>query len=113
MCFDVLHVDGRDLLQEPYTARRSALEQLHLKQGRGLTTPSLRGDAGAALYGFTLDHGWEGVVTKRLDARYRPATRDGSWLKAKHPHARDLQVDRSEWTQRERSPTVLPLLAYS
>jgi hypothetical protein len=34
--------------------RRRALEQPHLKQGRWLTTPSLKGVAGAALYGFTL-----------------------------------------------------------
>jgi ATP-dependent DNA ligase len=40
MCFDVLHLDGRDLIADPYAARRQALEQLHLKQYRWLTTPT-------------------------------------------------------------------------
>jgi|tagenome__1003787_1003787.scaffolds.fasta_scaffold20395947_1 bifunctional non-homologous end joining protein LigD len=100
MCFDVLHVDGHDLIDESYEARREELERLRMTQRRWLTTPSLRNAAGAALYGYTLTHGWEGVVAKRLDSAYRPASRDGAWLKAKHPHARDLQVDRSTWTMR-------------
>jgi bifunctional non-homologous end joining protein LigD len=57
MCFDALHVDGRDLINQPYAARREALEQLRLTQGRWLT-PSLQREAGAALYGFTLVQGW-------------------------------------------------------
>src|SRR3954468_1896231 len=44
-----------------YAVRRRALEQLRLKQGHWLTMASLRGDAGAALYGFTLERGWEGI----------------------------------------------------
>jgi bifunctional non-homologous end joining protein LigD len=67
MCFDVLHLDGRDLIADSYAARRQELEQLHLKQDRWLTTPSLQGIAGVALCSFTLDRGWEGVVAKRLD----------------------------------------------
>ncbi len=29
------------------------------------------------------------------------------------PHARDLQADRSTWTQRERAPLGEPLIAYT
>jgi ATP-dependent DNA ligase len=105
--------DGRDLIHDAYATRRGALEELQLKQGRWLTTPSLQREAGAALYGFTLAHGWEGIVAKRLDSVYRPAGRNGTGLKAKHPHARDLQLDRSEWIQRERSPILEPLIAYT
>lgn len=112
MCFDALHIDGRDLIRESYALRRRSLEQLRLKQGHWLTTPSLPGDAGATLYRFTLERGWEGVVAKRIDSPYRPAARDGSWLKAKHPHARDLQIDRSEWTHRERI-SLEPRIAYN
>jgi len=108
---NALHVDGRDLLGAGYAERRRALERLCLKQGRWLTTPSLQGEAGAALYAFTLNQRWEGVVAKGLDSMYRPAGRDGSWLKAKHPHARDLLVGRSEMTHRER--ILEPRIAYN
>jgi bifunctional non-homologous end joining protein LigD len=100
MAFDVLHLDGENLIDAPYVERRRTLERLGLKQGAWLTTPSLRNDAGAALYSFTLHHGWEGIVAKRLDSLYRPAARNGAWLKAKHAHARDFQEDRSTWTPR-------------
>jgi bifunctional non-homologous end joining protein LigD len=113
MCFDLLHLDGHNLIHDPFAERRHALEKLRLTQDRWLTTPSHRREAAVALYGFTLAQGWEGVVAKRLDARYRPAARNGAWLKAKHPHARDLQTDRSTWTQRERVPLDEPLIAYS
>jgi bifunctional non-homologous end joining protein LigD len=112
MSFDLLHIDGHDLTRDPYAARRHALEELGLKQDRWLTTPSLPHEAGAALYAFTLAQGWEGIVAKRLDSPYRPAGRNGTWLKAKHPHARDLQSDRSTWTPRERNPVEAPLMAY-
>jgi bifunctional non-homologous end joining protein LigD len=101
-CFDVLYVEGADLLDESYAARRHELEQLRIKDDRWFTTPSARGDAAAALYAYTRTHGWEGVVAKRLESPYRPAGRDGAWLKAKHPHARDLHVDRSKWSHRAR-----------
>jgi bifunctional non-homologous end joining protein LigD len=102
MCFDVLHVDGFDLTAESYSTRRAELERLQIKHDHWLTTPSARGGEIPALYAFTLTHGWEGVVAKRIDSPYRPVVRDGAWLKAKHPHARDLQVDRLGWTRRER-----------
>jgi bifunctional non-homologous end joining protein LigD len=112
VAFDVLHVDGRQLVDAPYSERRLELEQLRVRDHHWLTTPAVRDDAAAALYGFTLEQGWEGVVAKRLDSPYRPASRDGAWLKAKHAHARDLQVDRSEWSLRSRLSPGGPLIAY-
>jgi bifunctional non-homologous end joining protein LigD len=113
ICFDALHIDGVDLLDETYAARRHELEQLRIKHDHWLTTPSAQGDATSALWTFTFEHRWEGVVAKRLDSRYRPASRSGEWLKAKHPHARDLQVDRSTWRQRDSAAAHEPLIAYS
>lgn len=110
--FDVLHVDGRSLIGAPYSERRRELELLGVRDHHWLTTPSEQHEAAGALFGFTLDSGWEGIVAKRLDSTYRPASRDGSWLKAKHAHARDLLVDRSAWSQRPRVPVAGPLIAY-
>jgi bifunctional non-homologous end joining protein LigD len=108
VCFDALHVDGADLMDLPYFERRRQLEQLSLRRAHWLTTPSVSGDAASALYGFTLTHHWEGAIAKRLDSPYWPAARNGTWLKAKHPHARDLQVDRENWSAREalRGPLI-------
>jgi bifunctional non-homologous end joining protein LigD len=62
MCFDLLHIDGCDLLRERYADGRRALERLNLRQGRWLTTPALQGEAGAALYAFTLKARGRGLL---------------------------------------------------
>jgi bifunctional non-homologous end joining protein LigD len=113
VAFDLLHVDGLHLADAPYAVRRRELEQLGVRDHHWRTTPSERDDAAGALFGLTLEQGWQGIVAKRLDSPYRPAARDGAWLKAKHPHARDLQVDRAGWsarrgTTRESTPTGRP-----
>jgi bifunctional non-homologous end joining protein LigD len=110
VAFDLLHVDGRNLIDVPYSERRRELEQFDMRAHHWLRTPSARHEAAGALFGFTLEHGWEGVVAKRLDSPYRPASRDGAWLKAKHAHARDLHVDRSDWSPRVRAKPDGPLL---
>lgn len=103
VCFDAIHIDGEDLTGLAYVARRRQLEGLSLRHRHWMTTPSAQHEAAAALYGFTLTRRWEGVIAKRLDSPYHPAARDGAWLKAKHPHARDLIGDRSTWTPRARA----------
>jgi bifunctional non-homologous end joining protein LigD len=103
MAFDLLHLDGATLTGETYARRREELERLKIRDEHWLTTPCAYGAAAAAaLWEHTRAHSWEGVVAKRLSSPYSAAVRTRDWLKAKHPHARDLQVDRSTWTTRER-----------
>ncbi|MDX6537571.1 MAG: bifunctional non-ous end joining protein LigD [Gaiellales bacterium] len=77
VCFDALHIDDADLTPLPYVERRRHLEQLRLKHGHWLTTPSAQREAARALYGHTLAQGWEGIVAKRLDANRPHATVPG------------------------------------
>jgi ATP-dependent DNA ligase len=104
MCFDLLHVDGHNLADETYETRRRELERLGVTQGRWLTTPSPRNSAGAALYGYTLTHGWEDVLAKRLYSTYRPASRDGGVAESKAP-ARARSAGRSSATATLRLTT--------
>lgn len=116
VAFDVLYLDDQLLIDEPYSVRRRVLEQLELRAWPWLTTPAAPSvnDAGE-LWETTRELGLEGVVAKRADAPYRPGHRGSAWLKLKHPHARDLQVDRSEskgWAAGSRRSQVLPAIAY-
>jgi ATP-dependent DNA ligase len=65
------------------------------------------------LWAFTRDLRLEGVVAKRRDTPYRPGRRGPAWLKLKHPHARDLQLelDSERWAKAVRRPR-LPTIAY-
>jgi DNA ligase-1 len=95
--FDVLHVDGRDLLDEPGRERLAALDALVPEQHR---VGRLVTDDPAAAQEFvtaTLAAGHEGVVVKHLDARYEAGRRGAGWIKVKPVHTLDLVVLAVEW----------------
>jgi bifunctional non-homologous end joining protein LigD len=82
LIFDVLRLDGRDLMEEPLRVRRDALASLDLNDDRWQTPPAY--DDGPMLFEATLQQGLEGIVSKRLTSRYRPGQRSRDWLKFAH-----------------------------
>ncbi len=95
--FDVLHRDGRDLIDAP---ARERFHALGAALPAGLIVPRvITGEAAAALAFMddALARGHEGVMAKALDAPYEAGGRGGSWLKLKQAHTRDLVVLSAEW----------------
>ncbi|HWH30816.1 MAG TPA: ATP-dependent DNA ligase [Mycobacteriales bacterium] len=90
--FDLLHVDGADLLDAPLSERAAALAEAVPEHQRAprLVTDDL--DAARAFQSAALDGGHEGVVLKALDAPYEAGRRGGAWLKVKPRHTLDLVV---------------------
>ncbi|GAA5029417.1 ATP-dependent DNA ligase [Microbacterium fluvii] len=89
--FDILHVDGRDLLDEPLHVRRAELERV----AGALRIPSTTTDdpdAAAAFSREALAAGHEGVMVKALDAPYAAGRRGKSWIKVKPVLTFDLVV---------------------
>lgn len=84
MAFDLLRHDGEDLTSKPLTERRARLAELDLA-GSGWQVPSTYDDGGM-LFDATKSQGLEGIVSKRLDSRYRPGERTHHWLKFAHRH---------------------------
>jgi ATP-dependent DNA ligase len=80
IAFDVLTVDGTDVMRLPYIERRAILEDLNLN-GRFWRTPESFDD-GAALWEAVCEHELEGVVAKRRSGRYLPGER--AWIKTKN-----------------------------
>ncbi|MFF6812949.1 ATP-dependent DNA ligase [Streptomyces sp. NPDC012403] len=104
--FDALSVDGRDLLDLPFTERHAELARLVPEPMRvRRTLVSGPGDLGAAeeFLAETLERGHEGVVAKGLDAPYSAGRRGASWLKVKPVHTLDLVVLAAEWGHGRRS----------
>jgi bifunctional non-homologous end joining protein LigD len=81
--FDLLYLDGHDLMDEPYSRRRELLEGLEL-DGESWQTPSCSCGHAKELLAASGERGLEGIVLKRLDSRYAPGKRTGSWLKVKN-----------------------------
>jgi bifunctional non-homologous end joining protein LigD len=79
--FDVLHLDGSDLLDEPLQKRRARLPKLIESSGLMLSKdlPGRATDIVAAVRAM----GLEGVIAKRKDSIYEPGERSGAWQKLK------------------------------
>jgi bifunctional non-homologous end joining protein LigD len=89
--FDLLYVDGRTLMELPYTERRERLEDLGL-EGPHWQTPSYHRGDGKGLLNLTKDRSLEGLVAKRLDSRYLPGRRTRAWLKVKNIMSQELVI---------------------
>ena len=105
--FDLLHVDGRDLLDEPLHVRLDALAALlGGDEHAALRMPGVRtptAEQAADVLDRALDAGHEGVVVKALDAPYAAGRRGKAWQKVKPVHTLDLVVLGAEWGYGRRS----------
>ena len=91
--FDLLWLDGRDLMELPYAERRARLDELDLNGEHWRTPPYHAGPGeGRSLLDATREQGLEGVVAKRLDSPYVPGSRGGSWLKIKHHNHQEVVI---------------------
>ena len=95
--FDVLHLDGTDLLDAPLRERYAALDGLVPGE---LRVPRIRTDSVAeatAYFADAVERGHEGVVIKSLDAPYAAGRRGSGWIKVKPRYTLDLVVLAAEW----------------
>ncbi len=92
LAFDLLSMDGRSLLDEPYSERRARLDALGLNGPHWQTPPSFADPAGPDVLAVSKQHGLEGVVAKRLASRYEPGRRSQSWRKIKNQRRQEAVV---------------------
>jgi len=83
--FDLLHLDGADLLDRPLAERREALLRLRFGDGvqPGYATQAVEAGDLAARFRESRDRGNEGLVIKRPESRYQPGRRGSQWVKLK------------------------------
>jgi bifunctional non-homologous end joining protein LigD len=81
MIFDVLSLDGVELLREPYERRRAILDDLALAGDHWLCPPAFTD--GVATKEAAEENAIEGVMAKRLTSVYRPGQRSADWVKVK------------------------------
>ncbi len=95
--FDLLHLDGTDLLDEPGRVRWAALADAvpaELIVGRRTVETE---EQAAAVFAEALAAGQEGVVVKAQEAPYDVGRRGSAWVKVKPRHTLDLVVLAVEW----------------
>jgi ATP-dependent DNA ligase I len=95
--FDLLHLDGADLIDEPASGRYAKLTRV---LPADLLIPRLVTADVAAAEAFFADavtRGHEGVLVKSLSAPYAAGRRGSEWIKVKPRHTLDLVVLAAEW----------------
>jgi bifunctional non-homologous end joining protein LigD len=110
VCFDLLHYAGLNLRAAPYRDRRRYLSQCLLPDAH-LQLVHASDDA-EELYRVALQHGFEGIVAKRLDSPYEPGKRSRAWLKMKAARSAEFLVGGYTRGNGAREPLGALLLGY-
>jgi ATP-dependent DNA ligase I len=95
--FDLLHLDGVDLIDAPASerfGRLAAIAPAALVIPRIVTSEP---GTAEAFFREAIEVGHEGVVIKSLDAPYGAGRRGSDWVKVKPRHTLDLVVLAAEW----------------
>jgi DNA ligase-1 len=95
--FDLLHLDGGSLLDEPQQRR---VDELARVVPATAVVPHLRSgsrDEAEAFARRALERGHEGVMAKAMGAPYAAGSRGQAWLKIKRARTLDLVVLAAEW----------------
>jgi DNA ligase-1 len=103
--FDVLHLDGEDLLDVPLHERAARLEALaHDLKVHGLLTSDP--EAARNVLAASLAAGHEGVVVKDAASPYAAGRRGQAWRKVKPVRTYDLVVLGAEWGHGRRTGSL-------
>jgi bifunctional non-homologous end joining protein LigD len=92
LAFDLLWLNGRSLLEVPYSRRRALLEGLGLNGPSWQVPPSFTAESGADVQAVSRQHHLEGVMAKRLQSRYEPGRRSASWRKIKNVRGQEVVI---------------------
>jgi ATP-dependent DNA ligase I len=95
--FDLLHLDGQDLLDQPGVERHAAMAAVVPEALRIPRTVTADPAVAAGFLDDTLARGHEGVVVKSLAATWEAGRRGAGWVKVKPVHTLDLVVLAAEW----------------
>ena len=95
--FDILYLDGRELLDAPYRERRELLEKLIPVEYLAPRIVSSSIEEVQAFMRRAMDEGHEGLMAKSLDSPYRPGRRERLWLKVKPADTLDLVIVAADW----------------
>src|SRR5579859_1091550 len=92
--FDLLELDGEDVRGLTLRERKAKLRQA-VNFGGPLRFTTHRNGEGETAYRHACEHGWEGVIAKRVASRY-VGSRSRDWLKLKCSYAQELVI--GGWT---------------
>ena len=101
--FDVLHIDGSSLIDDPLSRRRDLLQGLLPASARLPSIVTADPDEAEAFAVDAVASGHEGVMVKAIESLYEAGRRGVGWRKVKPVHTLDLVVLAAEWGHGRRT----------
>ncbi|MBT3940790.1 ATP-dependent DNA ligase [Candidatus Woesearchaeota archaeon] len=99
--FDIMYLDGKDMLLVPFKDRRKAIEKIIKKSQQFAPAEQIvtsSDEDGSRFYKESLEKGNEGLIAKNLEAEYKPGSRVGYGVKIKPiMEPLDLVIVGAEW----------------
>lgn len=92
LAYDILYIDGRELLDMKLLERKEMLKKAVVKQDDRFAVSKHMIGTGIALFEQTKQQNLEGVVAKRLDSKYQCGKRSDNWVKFKNMTDEDYVV---------------------
>ncbi len=109
--FDLLHLDGRSLLNTPYHVRRAMLSELALPGNHAVQVPPAFMDTEPEdVLHVASQYGFEGIVSKRTKSRYEPGRRSPAWVKTPFRYTQEVVIGGWRAGQGNRSGRIGSLL---
>jgi len=87
--FDILYMEGRDIRDNSLAERQEKLARLELKTGPVTIIDNFKD--GEQLLNFTMERGWEGIVSKELSSPYVEG-KSSYWKKIKNKQTEILSI---------------------
>jgi ATP-dependent DNA ligase I len=95
--FDLLHIDGEDLIDEPASERFARLAAIAPQDALIPRIVTADPEAASAFFDQAIQRGHEGIVVKSPDAPYGAGRRGSDWVKVKPRATLDLVILAAEW----------------
>lgn len=102
--FDVIYLNGKSLVREPYSTRSQLLREIVVSEEiLAKKTVAYTRQEALEFYESAVRSGNEGVMSKRHSSVYKPGIRGSDWLKLKSFDTIDCVIIAAEWGHGRRS----------
>jgi DNA ligase-1 len=95
--FDILYLDGKSLLDQPYSTRAQVLAEYVPVSQRPPRVVTADRMVAQQFFEEAIASGNEGLMAKGLETPYAAGRRAGAWMKIKRANTLDLVVLAAEW----------------
>lgn len=94
VCFELLFLNGKNYIEEPFKVRRKELEN-RIKKGKVLEVSEMKildnSKEIELMFDEKVSQGLEGILAKRLDGAYQAGARGWNWIKFKRSYSAVLE----------------------